>query len=156
MKKIFMILAITSAIVGAYDRTEWIKASQWKTARRSVLARDSNSICQCWIDPYTKLKIDTRNKVDIDHIIPLNYVSSHGGESFSSDQKHKFATDPDNLLSVSQKANRSKGDKGLSEWMPSFSKCAYIKRWELVSKKYSIVLSKVDQDIINKNKNCKD
>lgn len=156
MKKLFMILALASVVAGAYDRTEWIKASQWKKARRATLARDSNATCKCWIDPYTKLKIDNRNKVDIDHIIPLKYVSDHGGESFSAETKNKLATDPDNLLSVSQKANRSKGDKGLSEWTPSFSKCLYIKHWQIVSKRYSITLSKEDQNIINQNQNCKD
>ena len=102
MKFLSLVLALVVAS-HSYDRTEWIRANDWKKARRAILVRDSIPNVG-WIDPYTKSKIDNRNKVDIDHIIPLSYASSHCGEAFSEKTKHTFATDPINLLSVSQSA----------------------------------------------------
>lgn len=155
MKKIIAVLIALTVGVQCYDRTEWIRSTDWKKARRAVLARDSIPNIG-WIDPYTRTRIDNKIKVDIDHIIPLSYASKHCGENFSEKTKHSFATDPLNLLSVSQTANRSKGDKGLSEWLPKYYKCSYIKQWNLVSKKYPLCLSKEDLEIIKNNQSCKE
>lgn len=155
MKKVLLsLLLATSAF--SYDRTEWITSSQWKKARRAVLARDSIASCKCWIDKYSTEKIDKAVKVDIDHIIPLSFASNRCGENFSSTTKHMFATDPINLVAASQKQNRSKGDKGILEWLPQVNQCYYYKHWALVSAKYPLCLTKEEIAVIKANKNCKE
>ena len=54
-------------------------------------------------------------------------------------QKRDFANDPDNLLTTSLSANRSKGEKGPDQWLPSINKCSYAQGWELLIEKYGLM-----------------
>lgn len=154
--KTLTLMLVLSSVAFSYDRTEWIKASQWKVARRAILARDSVGSCKCWIDKYSTTRMDKAVKVDIDHIVPLSFASNRCGENFSSVTKHSFATDPINLVASSQTQNRSKGDKGILEWVPQVNQCYYYKHWYLVSKKYPLCLTKEELTVLNAHKDCKE
>lgn len=156
-----------------YDRSQWklwtpVGRACWST-REAVLARQAQKItltdagkrvttdidnaCAItggsWTDPYTGEVITNPRGLDIDHVIPLGYVAAHGGQSWSADRKQQYANNLDtgHLLAVSASANRSKGDKGPSEWMPTnknFS-CAYASDWVDVAHKWSITLAPADK-----------
>lgn len=112
-----------------------------------------------WIDPYSGSTLTgnpyrgdgTENDLDIDHIIPLKYVNSHGGYAWSSSQKQSYAKSLSAMnngvyIAVSSTENRKKGDKGPADYYPSNPNfyCEYSKRWRDIARLYSISLSQRD------------
>lgn len=91
---------------------------------------------------------DVSRKVDIDHIVPLKLVERSGGDRMTSAQKQAIAHDPDNLVAVDASANRSKGDKGPSEWMPAANQCEYAGSFAHVLRKYGLTITQADRDAI--------
>ena len=53
-----------------------------------------------------------------------------------------------NLLSTSASANRSKGAKGPSRWMPNINKCAYAKKWQRLVEKYRLVINSAEAEVL--------
>ncbi len=114
---------------------------------------DKNSACSIksgkWIDPYTGKEITKSRSLDIDHIVPLSLANDSGADKWDSAKKQEFANDVDNnLLAVSASANRSKGDKGLAEWLPSNDdfKCEYVEKFVNVLNKYGLTITQADHD----------
>lgn len=100
-----------------------------------------------WTDPYTGKKITNPRSLDIDHIVPLKLANDMGASKWNADQKQKFANDVDNnLLAVSASANRSKGDKGPSDWLPSKDyQCAYVAKFVNVVSTYNLSMTSADK-----------
>ncbi len=71
-----------------------------------------------------------------------------------------YANDLDDsevLIAVDKSANRSKGDKDTSDWLPPNKKfqCEYIKTWQKVKKQWKLEMDKKEKDFISlKNKEC--
>lgn len=113
-----------------YDRSEWNHwlGSRCDTVREQVLreqAKDftkDSSNCKVeagsWLDPYGRGELTKPNQIDIDHVVSLGYAARHGGQDWAKDKKEAFANDRLHLLATSASENRSKSDKGPSEWMP--------------------------------------
>ena len=103
-----------------------------------------------WDDPYTEGQQNITNpkELDIDHIIPLGYANSHGASSWSAEKKQQFANDTSQLWAVSAKENRSKGDKGVADYLPKDNQCKYVQTWVETAKKYDIGLGSKDKDKI--------
>lgn len=145
----FIALALALSLAGSeYTRSDWVIASQWTKARTKVLKRDK--VNDHWVCKYSGEVITESRKVDIDHVIPLKYAFEHGGDQFSPDKKHRFATDDSNLVSTSAHENRSKGDDGLSEYVPRQNACWYYRHWDYVSRKYSLKIRGADASILAK------
>jgi hypothetical protein len=169
-------LTVAAAKNVNYDRSEWRQwdniTSCW-TVREQVIAtqakqdktltlldkdkqRTNNIQDACyvtggtWIDPYTAATFSNPEDLDIDHLIPLGYVAAHGGQSWTSTKKEDYANDykePGHLLAVSASANRSKGDKGPSEWKPTNKSdwCVYATDWTNVANSWSISITSADK-----------
>lgn len=103
-----------------------------------------------WIDPYSGTRIEDSSSVDIDHVIPLSYAAKHGADSWETEKKQEFANDIRFLLATSAKENRSKGDKGPSEYMPADRSyhCVYAKTWTTAAYTYELSLSQKDYNKI--------
>nr|WP_165773442.1 HNH endonuclease family protein [Zooshikella ganghwensis] len=56
--------------------------------------------------------------LDIDHIVPLKEAFRSGASLWNATRKREFANDLENLLAVSNSANRQKGDKDPTHWTP--------------------------------------
>lgn len=137
-----------------YDRSDWISQYSWKKARTKILARDR--VGNYWICKYSGVRVSNKSKVDIDHIIPLKYANDHCGDQLSETKKRQFATDTMNLVATSYHENRTKGDDGVLEYMPSDNQCWYLNHWYSVSKKYQICLPSADSGYIARGvKACK-
>lgn len=170
----------------AYNRKEWSHwatpkgaSSCWNT-REEVLSKQGSNIvyldskknvtktkskaCSIksgvWNDVYTGKKITDPSKIDIDHMIPLSYAAKHGGQKWDSAKKKDYANSmktPYHLLAVDAGANRAKGDKGPSDWMPSNKayQCNYVANWVAVSGEWGLTISKSDVATIKKTlKSC--
>ena len=159
-----------------YKRTEWkhwisYETPCWST-REEVLDRqaekgsvtyldkddketkDKSKACSIksgvWIDPYSKETIKDPTKLDIDHTGALSWTAKAGGQEWDKQKKQDYANDFDHLVATTAKENRTKGDKGPSEWMPESSKCEYAKVYTHIVKKYKLNLNKADKDTLEK------
>jgi hypothetical protein len=133
------------------DWPHWIDADKnCRNTRHEILLRDSLQAvtfktgrrCRVltghWIGSYTGITITNAGWIDIDHVIPLKWAHDHGGAHWSRDKKRQFANDPDNLEVSSRSANRSKGAKGIDEWMPAIGHCDYAMQWQQLVEKYRL------------------
>ena len=159
-----------------YKRTEWKHWMSYETpcwtTREEVLDRqaekgsityldkdeketkDKSKACSIksgvWIDPYSKEKVEDPTKLDIDHTGALSWTAKAGGQEWDKQKKQDYANDFDHLVATTAKENRTKGDKGPSEWMPESSKCEYAKVYTHIVKKYKLNLNKADKDTLEK------
>ena len=117
-----------------------------------------------WVDPYTGTTLTgnpyqgddgTSNDLDIDHIIPLKYVNSHGGSEWSKEQKRAYgsslaAMEKGVYVAVSASENRKESDSGRSEHYPrnDFYKREIKKKWRDIAREYGIYLSLNDYNTI--------
>lgn len=101
-------------------------------------------------DPYGAGNLSV-SEVDIDHVVPLEYVNQHGGAAWSSQRKQDYANDMSqgHLLAVSSSANRQKGSKGPSEWMPAANQCEYAKDWAGTLQEWNITATQADWNTLN-------
>lgn len=100
-------------------------------------------------DPYTASTVlfeRGASQVDIDHLVPLAAAWRMGADSWTDAKREAFANDPDNLRASYMGANRSKGDKTLSEWMPENRgfHCEYATEFMAVASKYELAVSPAD------------
>lgn len=91
-----------------------------------------------WYGFYSGADIYQASQIDIDHIVPLKWAWDRGAKSWAYEQRVEFANDLSNLVVSSPAANRSKGSKGISQWLPSVNQCQYILRFIRVARKYRL------------------
>ena len=102
-----------------------------------------------YVCPYSNEVIYDYKKVEWDHIIPLYYVHCHGGDQWTRDQKVEYCYNMDNGVNVSMGANRSKGAKGPSEWLPECNQEWYCQKWLEIADRYNIDIDDEDMRVIN-------
>lgn len=163
MKKLGFILLLIANNGFAYDRASY---GQWNDTdgncldtRKEILKKSAIEIkidnCKItygkWKDEYTGLEYNNQNTFDIDHVIPIQYADSVGASKWNKELKIKFYNDPLNLMITSKSQNRSKGSKGLSQWMPPNRefRCTYVELWQVVSNKYNLTLKPPELKIID-------
>jgi hypothetical protein len=156
------VFSMLATEANGYDRDNW---KHWidadgdrQHARYEVLIDESitrpvihngKPVMGLWLCVYTAAILRDPGKLDVDHLIPLSYAAHRGGEEWSKQRKELYANDlgdPDHLVAVLAAANRAKGGKGPSEWMPPWTKswCWYADAWERVSTRWGIKLDAAD------------
>lgn len=122
-------------------------------------------------DPYTGATIAFRRgetssaAVQIDHVVPLNYLYAHGAWQWEARERALAANDPLNLLAVDGRANQGKGNCGPATcpegshtsghwdtqagsgwWPPSQDyRCAYAARFVSVLAAYELGVPDADR-----------
>ena len=138
------------SVLPTYDRNEW---RHWtdedrdcQDTRQEVLVAESlvevefRSESECrvtegeWFAAYTGATVTDPGDLDIDHLVPLANAHRSGGWAWSPEEKRDYANsldDPDHLIAVTARANRSKGAKGPEEWRPPDEAywCEYATDW---------------------------
>lgn len=137
------LLGVGLALLGAgkipkYNRAEWhprwIDADKdCQDTRQEVLIRESRQsalemspdgctvVKGLWLDPYGREVLTDPDLVDIDHVVPLEFMHRHGGHLWTTSRKNLFANDLSYrfaLLAVRDRLNQGKGSKGPAEWLP--------------------------------------
>lgn len=104
-----------------------------------------------WYGVYTGKIFTKALDVDIDHIVPLAHAHRHGADKWTRAQRRVFANDFENLLVVSDSANRSKSDQAPNEWLPPLKSywCEYGKRWKKIKDKYQLWYSQQERNTLN-------
>ena len=103
-----------------------------------------------WEDPYTGKVFINPKKLDVDHMVPLRHAHQSGGALWSKERKRQYSNDlrnPAHLIAVSASANRSKGAKPPSQWLPlnPHYRCQYLDNWAGV--KLDWELSQTDVEV---------
>lgn len=133
-----------------------------QTTRHEILALTSTTLvtytnprnCEVrsghWVDEYTGKEFTIAATLGLDHIIPLRYAHSHGGDAWPSNKRLAFANDPLNLILVERKEIRRKRQRGPSRYLPRKEyQCDYAKQWQTITDKYELSLSNKDRNRIN-------
>ncbi|WP_293008150.1 HNH endonuclease family protein [Nitrosomonas sp.] len=104
-----------------------------------------------WYGVYTGKTFIKASDIDIDHIVPLAHAHRHGAAYWTKEQRKTFANDFENLVAVSDSANRSKSDKAPHEWLPPLKSywCEYGKRWKRIKDKYRLWYSQQESFKLN-------
>jgi hypothetical protein len=124
--------------------------------REAALIRDGEDVkvgsgCKVisgtWLDPYTGKTYTKASDIDTDHVVPLANAWRSGASSWDNEQRERYANDPDVLLSVEDKANQSKGDKGPEAWKPPNKAewCDYAVRWTQIKTKYDLSVNEQEK-----------
>jgi hypothetical protein len=96
-----------------------------------------------WRSEYDGKTTSKASDLDIDHLVPLAEAWRSGAWAWSPTQRQAFANDLSEgaaLVAVSLGQNRSKGDKDVSDWLPSRGVCGYVYNWITVKIKYSLTV----------------
>lgn len=117
-----------------YERDEWEKMRRhYDTYRNEYVGlRDYklslNTSCDItdsnvftYKCPYSGFESNNYKDFEYDHIVPIAYAATHGGNEWSSFDKTKFYNDYENGICVSKKFNREKRASGPSEWLLEFN-----------------------------------
>ena len=154
------------------DYKHWIDEDHdCQNARQEVLISESiepveldqkgcKVIAGKWYDPYTDQYFYDPHELDIDHFVPLKHAHLSGASQWSKAKKISFANDlknPNTLIAVAKSANRSKGDKPPTAWLPQNQKyhCQYLKDWLMVVKYWQLTIDINEQQFIERKlANC--
>lgn len=100
-----------------------------------------------WTESYAGKSFDNPSAMDLDHVVPLSWAASNGGNTWDAEKKTAFANDPGNLFLSDASENRSKGDKGPSEYLPPNLdfQCTYANTFVSVIAKYGLTIPQPDK-----------
>ena len=102
-----------------------------------------------WLDEYTGEVYTVATQMDLDHVIPLMYAHTHGGDRWMPQKKLQFANDPMNLMLVGKREIRRKRDNGPRRYLPREEfQCEYAYLWQTIADKYNLRLDRRDENEI--------
>lgn len=104
-----------------------------------------------WLDEYTGKIFKVAVQVDIDHVIPLMYAHTHGGDRWPPEKKLQFANDPMNMMLVEKSEIRKKRDRGPDRYLPREEfQCEYAGMWKAIADNYDLDIETRDENRIRK------
>jgi hypothetical protein len=125
--------------------------------RDSVLQRDGGSIelsgCNVvgghWESRYDGLVLTDPADVDIDHVVPLANAWRSGADEWDDSKRGDFANDltRPQLVAVSARSNRAKGDQDPSQWKPANRSywCQYATDWVTVKHYWRLTVTSAEK-----------
>ncbi len=103
-----------------------------------------------WLDEYTGKIFIVATQVDIDHIIPLMYAHTHGGDRWSEGKKLQFSNDAVNMVLVEKREIQRKNARGPDQYLPRAEyRCQYARMWNVIADNYDLTLENRDKNQIN-------
>jgi hypothetical protein len=110
------------------------------------------------LDPYTGETIafvkgnTTSTLVQIDHVVALSDAWQKGAQAWTTEQRTRFANDPENLLAVSQRANQAKKDGDAATWLPPNKafRCEYVTRQVRIKATYGLWVTPAERDALDR------
>ena len=157
------------ADIPAYDRSDWRhwidEDGDCQDARQESLVEESlvpvifetDRECRVeggqWFGAFTGAYVEDPGDLDIDHMVPLKNAHLSGAWAWNPAMKEEYANylgDPDHLIAVSSRANRSKGARGPEEWKPTNQGywCQYATDWAEIKQWWELTMTKVESEIV--------
>ena len=162
-------VAELAADLPSYDRDDW---RHWtdadgdcQNARHETLIEESRipvafkdeRRCQVasgeWAGPYTGTLVTEASDLDIDHMVPLANAHRSGGWQWPEDRKERYANYldyPGHLVAATQRANRTKSDKGPEAWRPDDRAywCQYALDWIEIKREWELTATPDEADAL--------
>ncbi|MFI6134132.1 HNH endonuclease family protein [Micromonospora sp. NPDC051141] len=125
--------------------------------RDTVLQRDGENIklsgCNVvggrWESAYDGVVLTDPSDVDIDHIVPLANAWRSGADEWDDSKRGDFANDQTRpqLIAVSLRSNRAKGDQDPSQWKPANRSywCQYAADWVTVKHYWRLTVTSAEK-----------
>ncbi|MFD4676170.1 HNH endonuclease family protein [Lentzea sp. NPDC058450] len=114
--------------------------------------KDCRATSGTWTSPYDNVVIKDGGEVDIDHTVPLAEAWRSGADKWTDDERKVFANDLGGiqLLAVTAKTNRSKGDQDPAKWKPPVEAywCTYAQHWIQVKITYKLTVDQAEHDAL--------
>ena len=164
MKILFVFLLSFSLWAGeVYNRKDW---GVWQMHSRCINVReqiliqtsktpvaftpDGCTVLKGWWELPFENRVETNpTLLDVDHTVPLSWAQRHGASKWNREAKVSFANNIEDwgqLLPMSARHNRTKGDKGPDEWMPPHNRCNYIVLFKKIADKNNLTLSPKEKE----------
>lgn len=143
-----------------YDRDQWPHWSgqgEGCNTREVALRQQGTDVvtddeCRAvsgtWVSTYDGVVIHDAGEADLDHLVPLAEAARSGTRTWNRDQREAFANDLDQLVVVSARSNRQKGDQDPANWLPEQNRCGYVIRWVLTKDKYDLTVDRDERDAL--------
>ncbi len=159
-KQLNELTVATAGAMKGYSRARfphWRKTGKNCDVRDSVLQKDGTDIklngCDVvggtWKSPYDEVVLDDPAKVDIDHVVPLANAWRSGADEWDDQQRGDFANDltRPQLVAVSARSNRAKGDQDPSQWKPPNRAywCQYATDWVTVKHYWRLTVTTAEK-----------
>ena len=154
-----------------FSRADGVQPREEGRGRGAGVCPDATVWAGVLQDPYTGRRItftrgqETSATVQIDHVVPLNYLYAHGAWQWDERTRLLVANDPLNLVAVEGEANQTKGACGpascpvgsteTSSWRPTGPggwwpantsyRCTYARRFVSVAAAYRLGLPQADK-----------
>ena len=166
-------LVITVAPIPAgipeYNRSDW---KHWvdvdgdcQDSRQEVLVQESldevtfetDEKCRVetgrWYGVFDGHDLGNVGYLDIDHMVPLKNAHLSGAWAWSPEKKEQYANyleEPDHLIAVASRANRSKGARGPEEWKPRDEGywCQYATDWAEIKERWSLTMTDPEAEAV--------
>jgi hypothetical protein len=144
------------AAAPGYDRSawpHWIDADRdCQNTRHELLIAESQVavtfkarrpckvIRGLWRDAYTGELIESPDKLDVDHVVPLAEAHRSGGSAWPESKRRAFANDMAGLVLTRRALNQSKGDQDPAHWLPPRPelRCDYARRWTAIKNRWGL------------------
>lgn len=103
-----------------------------------------------WVSPYDDVTVTDPSELDIDHLVPLAEAWQSGAYAWTTATRQRYANDlgyPADLVAVTAHANRSKGDREPSDYLPpdaSFD-CTYEAWWVAVKWRWHLGVDRAEK-----------
>ncbi|MFU8873928.1 HNH endonuclease family protein [Micromonospora sp. SL4-19] len=135
----------------------WRKTGKNCDVRDTVLEQDGGSIklsgCNVvggrWESRYDGQVLNDPAQVDIDHVVPLANAWRSGANEWDDSKRGDFANDltRPQLVAVSQRSNRAKGDQDPSQWKPANQSywCQYATDWVTVKHYWRLTVTSAEK-----------
>ena len=99
-----------------------------------------------WRSAYDGVTTTDPADVEIDHLVPLADVWRAGGASWTAERREAYAndlTDPNTLIAVTTRSNRSKSDSTPDQWLPPARTewCTYASAWVEVKVRWQLTVT---------------
>lgn len=114
--------------------------------------KDCKAVSGTWNSVYDNVVIKDAGDVDIDHMVPLAEAWRSGADKWTDDERKAFANDLGGiqLLAVTAKSNRAKGDQDPAKWKPPAQTywCTYAQYWISVKITYKLTVDQAEHDAL--------
>ena len=106
-----------------------------------------------WWAPHLGHHLGNPGHIDVDHHVPLKNAHLSGGWAWDPERKEQYANyleDPDHLVVISSRHNRSKGARGPEEWAPPDNDlwCEYATDWAEIKERWGLTMTPVESAIV--------
>ncbi len=96
-----------------------------------------------WVSLYDGVATSSPADLEIDHLVPLAEAWRSGAATWTPDRRLAFAndlSDPNTLVAVTSRTNRSKSDSPPQDWLPPDpgARCPYVQRWIEVKARWDL------------------